>query len=308
MITEELSKLMDIRVFKDMYLMFQKKKCVSKDPEMIGKTIVSEGILDYLDKRHMGDGSYAFRVDVRGRMPLSKKSVLAKKTAMVIERESHHALVNSTSNYEIEFVLMEGKDESVNILLKLHTLKDHRFDYRRDVVAASIHPVNAALMMELAKEYLTEYAQVLDPFCGVGTLLIERQKMSKVRNLYGIDIFGDAINGGRMNAKAAGVHINYIHRDFFDFKHTYLFDEIVTDMPRQTGKVDADAIARLYQQFFEKLPEVLKDEAVLVIFGNENQLLKNMVSRYKYVALEKNILLSKKEKTYVSILRYHSIK
>ena len=41
----------------------------------------------------------------------------------------------------------------------------------------------------------------------------------------------------------AGEKINFIHRDYFDFKHDYLFDEIITNMPvrgRQSrGEMDA---------------------------------------------------------------------
>ena len=43
-------------------------------------------------------------------------------------------------------------------------------------------------MLYLAKPYLKEDAAVLDPFCGVGTMLIERNKVLPARSLYGIDI------------------------------------------------------------------------------------------------------------------------
>lgn len=66
----------------------------------------------------------------------------------------------------------------------------------------------------MSEKYLEKYAQVLDPFCGVGTLLIERNKLVRTRTMYGIDIFGEAIEGGRQNAVLAGVGINYICRNF----------------------------------------------------------------------------------------------
>jgi len=59
-------------------------------------------------------------------------------------------------------------------VLSFHTLPDKRFVYRKNAIAASIHPSAAALMMELASPYLKEDAQIMDPFCGVGTMLIER--------------------------------------------------------------------------------------------------------------------------------------
>ena len=60
-------------------------------------------------------------------------------------------------------------------------------------------------------------------------MLIERDKLKPAREIYATDIFGDAIRLGRENAKEADVRINFIHRDFFDFKHDYKFDEIITN-------------------------------------------------------------------------------
>ena len=37
--------------------------------------------------------------------------------------------------------------------------------------------------------------------------------------------------------------------DFFDFKHDYLFDEIVTNMPVR-GKMTREQLDRLYEKFF----------------------------------------------------------
>ena len=41
---------------------------------------------------------------------------------------------------------------------------------------------------------------MLDPFCGTATLLIERYRRKKAAHLYGVDIFGEAIEGARENA------------------------------------------------------------------------------------------------------------
>ena len=70
-------------------------------------------------------------------------------------------------------------------------------------MAASIAPVNAALAVELARPYLRENGQVLDPFCGVGTMLTERAKALPAHDLYGVDIYRDAIEKARRNAENA---------------------------------------------------------------------------------------------------------
>ena len=83
----------------------------------------------------------------------------------------------------------KNKDGRFNVMVKLFTMEDRRFDYRKEVVASSIRPVNAALLVQLAKDYMIEDARVLDPFCGVGTMLIERQKKIVADTSYRLHIY-----------------------------------------------------------------------------------------------------------------------
>ena len=121
--------------------------------------------------------------------------------------------------------------------------------HRKNAVAVSIHPATAAMLVALAEPYLKENAQILDPFCGVGTMLIERDIRVLAREKYGIDIFGEAIRGARENASYAGEKINFINRDYFDFTHAYLFDEIITNMPVRERK-SKGRDGRFLQQIF----------------------------------------------------------
>ena len=55
----------------------------------------------------------------------------------------------------------------------------------------------------------------MDPFCGVGTLLIERAHLVPAREIYATDTYGDAITMGRENAAfVPKTRINFIHREF----------------------------------------------------------------------------------------------
>lgn len=94
-----------------------------------------------------------------------------------------------------------------------------------------MQPALAAVLAELAKPYMKENARVLDPFCGVGTLLFERNYAVHADTLYGTDIFGPAIKAARENAATAGIPAHFINKDMRDFSHEYKFDEIITDMP-----------------------------------------------------------------------------
>ena len=153
-------------------------------------------------------------------------------------------------------------------------------------MASSTRPEQAALAACLAKPYLTEQAQVLDPFCGVGTMLIERDKACPARVMYGIDTFGDAIRGAWENAKLAGKHINFINRDFFTFQHGYLFDEIFTNMPDR-GKKTKEEHDAFYGQFFEKASEILTSNGRIVLYSDEKNFVKKQLRlRREYTLLQ----------------------
>ena len=82
-------------------------------------------------------------------------------------------------------------------------------------------------------------------------MLIERNKAVKAKEMYGLDIFGEAIEKARINAQQAGCRIQFINRDFFTFEHAYLFDEIISDLPQVTQAKPKQEIHELYLEFSE---------------------------------------------------------
>jgi tRNA G10 N-methylase Trm11 len=199
--------------------------------------------------------------------------------------------------------LIANKDGEYFGALSLATIKSDRFAYRKNVIATSIHPSTAALIMEIASPYLKENAQIMDPFCGVGTMLIERDERVPAREMYGTDIFGDAIIFARENTQKAKKKINYIHRDFMDFKHDYLFDEIVTNMPLR-GKKSKQEMDDFYRDFFEKAKEILAKEAILVMYTNEIGFVKKQLRLHKEYSLLQETCLQAKNDFYLLILSY----
>ena len=88
--------------------------------------------------------------------------------------------------------------------MKLNTISDNRFRYRKNAISTSIQPSTAALIAKLSEGYLKEDAQIIDPFCGVGTMLIERDKLKPAREIYATDIFGDAIKAWKRKCQRSG--------------------------------------------------------------------------------------------------------
>lgn len=245
---------------------------------------------------------FRFRITVIGKMPLDKRSTFIRKCSFALEQASGRKLLNSASDYEVELRLMERKDGTFLPLLKLHTLKDPRFSYRRESIAASIHPSDAALIAALTRPYLIEAAQVLDPFCGVGTMLVERDIARSAKGLFGVDIFGEAIEKARENAKLAEKEIHYVNRDFFDFTHKGLFDEVFTNMPIR-GKKTREEQDAFYQSFFEKAEDVLKPGGIMVLYSNEKGFIKKQLRLREEWKLVNEFCLNEKEDFSVYVIR-----
>lgn len=301
--TDDLEKLMQLRTYREMVFPLNIEGYLSGNPVEAAKTVWESDILTLLNGLHKEEGEYYFRIECKSAMDLEKRSTFTRKLATELEGLSKGQLINSTSDYEVELRLIANKEGEFFPCLRLFTIKNPRFDYRKNAIATSIHPSTAALIMELAKDYLKEDAQIMDPFCGVGTMLIERNKKVPAREMYGTDIFGEAIAYARENTEMAGMKVNYIHRDFMDFKHEYLFDEIVTNMPvrGQKTKQEMDAF---YGAFFEKAKTHLTKDAVVILYTNEIGFVKKQLRLHKEFSLLQETCLQPKTDFNLLIMGY----
>lgn len=291
-----------IRTYQELLFVIKGLETCPMDAETAAEMLVKSDLLKLLDRGHKGTPPYYFRVELKCRMDNSKKSGFTKRLSSKIEKLSNRKLINTTSNYEVEIRLIENKGGNFNVLLKLFTLKDGRFSYRKEVMPTSIKAVNAALTVKLAESYMKEGAQVLDPFCGVGTMLIERHKAVKANTMYGIDIQEEAVLKARENTEAAGQIVHYINRDFFDFEHEYLFDEIITNMPFKIGRKTEEEIADLYTRFFASAGRVLKDEGIMILYSHNIGHVRRMAPANGFVVAE-TYEISLKEGTYVAVIK-----
>ena len=304
-ITDNISELLDIRTYSELLFVIPNLTTVSSDAKAAATKIVSSKLLFFLSNNHKENSPFYFRIDLKSNMALDEKAAFSKKLAFEIEKNSNRKLINTTSNYEITLRLIENKLGTYHILLKLHTLIDERFSYREQVVSSSINPVDAALFVSLAKDYMIENSRTLDPFCGVGTLLIERQKIVKGNTSYGIDFYEPAIEKAKINTENAGQIIHYINRNFFDFTHEHLFDEIFTNMPSTTGRICEEETELTYRRFFEKSKEILTNTGTIIMYTHDKELVEYFSPLYDYDILDKFLILKKKD-TWIYILKRKS--
>ncbi len=310
--TSALKQIMEVRTWQEILFLIEGMKTCEKDPVKAAETIACSGLMRFLEERHKGEAPFYFRLEVKMQPLLgdlkNTKAVLEEKQKFVktfvqqLEQETRRMLINSTTDYEIELRLVENKEGRFNVMVKLFTLREERFTYRKEVVSSSIRPVNAALLVQLSKEYMAEGARVLDPFCGVGTMLIERQKKIKADTLYGLDIFAEAIEKARRNTEAAGQIIHYVNRDAFTFTHEYLFDEIFTNMPFAQGKKTPLEIYEIYCRFFENAGNLVRTGGVIALYTHDRSYVDKLFPKAGMELLKK-CQINVKEDTWLYLLK-----
>lgn len=303
--TKQLRFVESIRTYEELLLIPDNVKNVAFNPKTAAAQLAEGGLVDYISERHdASDIPFRFRVELRCK-DQTAKSDFEKVLANQLELLTNWKLVNSTSDYELEIRLIETKEGSLNVLLKLMTLKDPRFTYKKESISAGLKPHNAALIAELGKKYYLQNASVLDPFCGVGTLLVERDRVLPARILYGIDIFGEAVQKAHTNIKASGISskCELINRDFFDFKHEYRFNEIITELPYNPNYKADKELDGIYKKLFTKLPVLLEKDNHEFIYTRNRELLRKHALTNNFKILEE-YEISKKEEAYLFVLTY----
>ena len=241
---------------------------------------------------------HPFRMEIRSSSDEDRSGAALKRAAAELEEASKGRLRNSKTAYEFTLVLMAKRDGSLSPYIKLPDSTDHRFDYRKNSEATSMSAVMAAEAVQMIRPYLKDGAQVIDPFAGVGTLLIERAKAVPHGDLYATDIYGHAVIGGRENADLADVNISYINRDFFDFKHDYPFDEVITEFPDLFNK-EAEEKEEFFRNFVRSAMELTADKAMLFLISAEDKVMHKHIRLNPELRIVSEIEFRGHEKIYV---------
>ena len=295
-VVDNLLNIIEIRTFRELLFPIALKREVAFEdgPECFAKALAESKLLVLLERNHKEAPPFYFRMDVKGRQSLAERSRYLKRAAAVIEEMTERKLINAPEEYEFEVRLYFNQSGKIRVFLKMNTIPMERFSYRRQTIAASIHPSLAALLVDLAKPYLKKRARILDPCCGVGTMLIERHKVVPAREIYAIDIFGEAAEKAGYNVKKAGIRMNVIQKDFFEFTHGNLFDEIISNMPLR-GKRSKEEQDLFYQKFFDKSEGLLVEDGIMVLYSNENGFIKKQLRLHPCFQLYREYVMLEKE-------------
>lgn len=283
--SDDILKLFSLRTFSDMYFI------VGRKIPFTGKAVLSAlekyDIVSFLKETHDNDlEKMYYRIEIPGtKITQKQRSEYIQDIASNINKLP--LLQDNPYNYQFE-ILIEPFSRSCDVYINLKTIKDDRFSYRKNSLPASINPYIAAIIAQYIRKYSSKDAKVLDPFCGTGTMLIERAKAASYESLYGVDIKQNAIDFATENTIAAGIHINYIHSDIQKYVSYVTFNEIISNMPFGNRVGNHTANVQIYQGFFDNIKHYLSKDAFLALYTMEGTLLESTADKNGFNIIEKH--------------------
>ena len=174
-------------------------------------------------------------------------------------------------------------------LLLAIRLSDDRMRHREYKIAhrpGSLRPSIAAAMAWLSDPQEDDI--VLDPFCGAGTILIERAQMGRYRNLIGSDRDPGAIRAARENVGPRYKPIE-LHEDW-DAGALPLADgsvtKIISNLPWGIKHGSHAENRRHYRDWIAELNRVLSKDGKMVLLTAEWRLVRELMDRGA-IAIEK---------------------
>ncbi|MCR5829975.1 MAG: methyltransferase [Lachnospiraceae bacterium] len=309
---DDIDQIKKIRTYDEMLFAppFDEERygTVATDDESAGQYI-KEVLTPYILERMLirkGEKNLpvAFRVDIKGEQVQEKEAFLQKRLGELIEKYSDHSLINIRNDFDIQIRFVTRKTGVLKPLVKFYVPKDLRFSYKTQDIAAGLKPYLAALICNLCGEYMNEAAKVIDPFCGAGTLLVEREKYMSTEFLFGSDIYPAACECAEKNLFKAGLYekSKIINKDFCSLEHKEPFNELITDLPFETEKKTVKELENVYGVFFDRSRKLLENGSYLFVYTRNSTLFKKQISKYK-VTLIKCHEISKHEGAYLYILK-----
>ncbi len=294
-LTDDPESLSEIRLFSE--LLFRVRFRGGSGEQPMAQRLLSSELFPLLRQCLGEQPFYTFRIVTDGASVMADKHKQVKDLAYSLEEASERRL-RSAKAADAELLFFgtpEGRDV---VFARFAARTDERFSYRKDALPTSMTPVFAAQVAELLRPYFKEGAALIDPFCGVGTLLIERNRLIPAGKTYGVDIYREAVEAARKNAERAGCGFYFIQRDYFDFTAEFLLDEVLTEFPRMESR-PREETDRFYRSFFEKTSEIAKTDALLFLLSTEERILKKQIRLHAEFQMLRQIPLRGREQIYI---------
>lgn len=282
--TDKIESIFDIRTFSDLYFLVGRK--IPLNGKSIYSALAKFGLISFLKQTHTDFNKMYYRIEIPGTSITQKtRSEYIKEISLQINKMP--GIHDNPYNYQFE-LLIEPYSRSCDIYINLKTIKDSRFDYRVNTLPASINPYIAAIVSQYIKKYAKNTSKVLDPFCGTGTMLIERAQAAPYSTLNGVDIKNKAIEFATENSDKAGLPIEYTNSDILRYKPNTKYTEVLSNMPFGNRVGTHAANIEIYEGFFKSVKNYLEADAILALYTMEGKLLETTAQKYNFEIIEKH--------------------
>jgi 23S rRNA G2445 N2-methylase RlmL len=192
------------------------------------------------------------------------------------ERGDHAwRLVEDDSDIEFWATLL---DDELILALRLTDESMRQRDYKVAHIPGSLRPAVAAALGLLSRPSPSDI--VLDPFCGAGTVLIERAHLARYQCLIGGDFDDEALTAARLNI---GPRYKPIELHAWDAVAIPLGDHsvnrIITNLPWGLQHGSHADNRRLYPRLFNEFARLIQPNGMIVILTGETRLMGDLLHK-----------------------------
>ena len=149
-------------------------------------------------------------------------------------------------------------------------------EYKAAHIPGSLRPSVAAAMGILSRPHPED--MILDPFCGAGTILIERAHLERYQSLIGGDLDRGALEAARTNI---GPRYKPIELHSWDAAALPLPDRavnrIITNLPWGSKHGSHADNRRLYPRLFKEFARLVQPGGVIVMLSGETRLMGDLL-------------------------------
>jgi 23S rRNA G2445 N2-methylase RlmL len=282
-----LAELLQLRTAEDVFLLALSLPKLSRSwrdlrvlADKVRKTPQLGQAVDSLFRYRPPKGQITFRVISRkyGKHQYRRKDLEQAVSKGIKERYPHWRSVRDAAMVEI-WANALGSRLIVGLRLSDRTMR-HR--YRRAIeLEASLRASVAAAMVYLTQPEPTDL--FLDPVCGSGTLLLERQLFGSYRHILGGDIVTERAAAAWQNLalQRKDIHSKAINVCQWDGRRLPLVastvDKVAANLPfgKQIGS--GQEVRQMYPAFFGELERVLRPNGRAVILSSEYEQVKGAI-------------------------------
>ena len=273
-----------IRTFSECMIYLKRADDLEKMIELLPKKQVVEKIRRVYPQKQLN-----YRLSIFSDQPKDEKTQWVNRAVNLLD--DIDGFLNSPSSYFFEIKILV-RPEGCYAFLKPSPVLDTRFSYRKNTLPASIHPVAAAAIMQYCYPYMKRDADVLDPFCGTGTLLVERARVKPFATLTGSDISNNAIHMAKENLQLAQVQATLTQCDACQLKCEMRYDEVVANLPFGHRVGTHEDNLELYHALLKQLPALLKPKGMAFLYTNDKSAMTNALHLNPGLTLVDEVILT----------------